>query len=109
LAIDLVAHIARDAGQRRITELLMVRRYDAESDRFEVEHCILTTILGGDHASSITAQNARMCATHGRRFVSTNCGRSTPTTPSGETSFLSGLWSGTLTITRTGEPDVSGA
>ncbi len=42
-------------------------------------------------------------------FVSTNCGRSTPTTPSGETSFLSGLWSGTLTITRTGEPDVSGA
>jgi len=38
LAIDLVAHIARDAGQRRITELLMVRRYDAESDRFEVEH-----------------------------------------------------------------------
>ena len=38
LAIDLVVHIAREAGQRRITELLAVRRYDAESDRFEVEH-----------------------------------------------------------------------
>ena len=38
LAIDLVAHIAREAGQRRITELLAVRRYDTESGRFEVEH-----------------------------------------------------------------------
>jgi hypothetical protein len=29
--------------------------------------------------------------------------------PSAETSFLSGTWNGTLTITRTGEPDLSGA
>ena len=42
-------------------------------------------------------------------LVTANCGGSTPTTPSGETSFLSGIWNGTLTITRTGEPDVSGA
>ena len=38
LAIDLVVHIAREAGERRITELLAVRGYDAEPDRFEVEH-----------------------------------------------------------------------
>ncbi len=38
LAIDLVVHIAREGGQRRITELLAVHRYDAQPDRFEVEH-----------------------------------------------------------------------
>jgi hypothetical protein len=36
------------------------------------------------------------------------CGGSAPTGPSGESSFLSGTWTGTLTITRTGQPDVSG-
>jgi hypothetical protein len=41
--------------------------------------------------------------------VTASCGDSTPTQPAGETSFLSGTWSGTLTITRTGEADVSGA
>src|SRR3984893_5421197 len=46
LAIDLVVHIARDAGQRRITEVLAVRRYDAEPDRFEVEHLYTHGIPG---------------------------------------------------------------
>ena len=34
-------------------------------------------------------------------------GGSTPTSP-GETSFLTGTWNGTLTISRTGQPDVTG-
>jgi pilus assembly protein CpaF len=38
LAINLVVHIAREAGQRRITEVLAVHRYDAQLDRFEVKH-----------------------------------------------------------------------
>jgi len=46
LAIDLVVHIAREAGQRRITELLAVRRYDAKPDRFEVEHLYTHGIPG---------------------------------------------------------------
>jgi hypothetical protein len=41
-------------------------------------------------------------------LVTANCGGSAPTTPAGETSFLSGNWNGTLTITRTGESAVSG-
>ena len=40
--------------------------------------------------------------------VSGTCGGSAPTSPSGETSFLSGTWTGTLTITRTGQPDITG-
>ena len=40
--------------------------------------------------------------------VLANCGGgSTPTSP-GETSFLTGTWNGTLTISRTGQPDVTG-
>ena len=40
--------------------------------------------------------------------VFANCGGgSTPTSP-GETSFLSGTWNGTLTISRTGQPDITG-
>jgi hypothetical protein len=42
-------------------------------------------------------------------MVAGSCGDSSPTMPSAETSFLSGTRNGTLTITRTGEPDVSGA
>lgn len=39
----------------------------------------------------------------------TSCGGgSSPTGPSGETSFLSGRWAGTLTISREGQPDVTG-
>jgi len=36
-------------------------------------------------------------------------GGASPTGPSGETSFLTGTWRGTLTITRIGEADVTGA
>jgi hypothetical protein len=39
----------------------------------------------------------------------TSCGGdSSPTGPSVETSFLNGRWTGILTISRTGEPDISG-
>jgi hypothetical protein len=39
----------------------------------------------------------------------TSCGgNSSPTGPSGETSFLTGTWRGTLTISRTGELDITG-
>lgn len=38
LAIDLVVHIARDGGERRITEVMEVSRFDASPDRFVVEH-----------------------------------------------------------------------
>ena len=42
-------------------------------------------------------------------FLVTSCGgNSSPTGPSGETSFLTGTWRGTLTITRSGQPDVTG-
>jgi len=46
LAIDIVVHIAREAGQRRITELLVMHRYDTESDRFDVEHLYTHGIPG---------------------------------------------------------------
>src|SRR3954449_8620654 len=36
LAIDLVVHIARDAGQRRVTEVMTVSSYDPKPDRFVV-------------------------------------------------------------------------
>jgi hypothetical protein len=36
------------------------------------------------------------------------CGGSSPTAPSGPVSFLSGTWTGTVTIEREGEPTVSG-
>ncbi len=42
-------------------------------------------------------------------ILTTSCGgNSSPTGPSAETSFLSGRWTGTLTISRDGEPDVTG-
>jgi hypothetical protein len=41
-------------------------------------------------------------------LMTASCDGSTPTPPSSEMSFLSGAWNGTLTITRTGEADVSG-
>jgi len=46
LAIDLVVHIAREAGHRRMTELLAVRGYDTEADRFDVEHLYTDGISG---------------------------------------------------------------
>src|SRR4029077_8839322 len=38
LAVHLVVHIARDAAQRRVMEVMAVRRYEAQPDRFVVEH-----------------------------------------------------------------------
>jgi pilus assembly protein CpaF len=38
LAIHLVVHVARDAAHRRITEVVAVHGYDAQPDRFVVEH-----------------------------------------------------------------------
>jgi pilus assembly protein CpaF len=46
LAIDVVVHIAREAGQRRITEVLAVRRYETQLDRFTVEHLYTRRIPG---------------------------------------------------------------
>lgn len=37
-----------------------------------------------------------------------NCGNSAPNGPSADTSFLTGTWTGSLTIVRTGQPDVTG-
>jgi pilus assembly protein CpaF len=37
LAIQVVVHIARDDGHRRITEVIALRGYDVRSDRFTVE------------------------------------------------------------------------
>jgi hypothetical protein len=45
----------------------------------------------------------------GLTLLSASCGDgSSPTSPSGETSFLNGPWNGTLTISRTGQPDITG-
>ncbi len=38
LAIHLVVHIARDAAQRRVTEVMALRGYEAQPERFVVEH-----------------------------------------------------------------------
>jgi Flp pilus assembly CpaF family ATPase len=37
LAIHLVVHIARINGRRQVTELVRVRGYDGESDRFVLD------------------------------------------------------------------------
>jgi hypothetical protein len=41
LAIHVIAHIARIDGLRRVTEIVNVRGYDAESDRFLLEPTIV--------------------------------------------------------------------
>jgi pilus assembly protein CpaF len=46
LAIDLIVHIARKGGQRRITELVAVRNYDTKADRFAVEYLYTHAIPG---------------------------------------------------------------
>jgi pilus assembly protein CpaF len=40
LAIRLIAHIARIDGHRQVTELLEIRGYDGQSDRFLLEPCL---------------------------------------------------------------------
>ena len=37
-----------------------------------------------------------------------NCGGSSSPTSPGETSFLTGMWNKTLTISRIGQPDITG-
>jgi pilus assembly protein CpaF len=46
LAIDLVVHIDREGGQRRISELLAVHSYEPHADRFVVEHLYTHGIPG---------------------------------------------------------------
>jgi pilus assembly protein CpaF len=41
LAIHLVVHLARVDGRRRVTGLVTVRGYDTQTDRFQVESCLL--------------------------------------------------------------------
>jgi Flp pilus assembly CpaF family ATPase len=40
LAIHVIVHIARVDGHRRITEIVDVRGYDGETDRFVFEPCL---------------------------------------------------------------------
>ncbi len=44
LAIHLVVHIARVAGQRRVTQVLRVREYDAQTDRFHLDPYVPDTL-----------------------------------------------------------------
>jgi Flp pilus assembly CpaF family ATPase len=37
LAIHLIVHVARVAGQRRVTQVLTVREYDGQADRFHLD------------------------------------------------------------------------
>lgn len=43
LAIRLIAHIARIDGRRQVTELLEIRGYDGQGDRFLLEPCLCQT------------------------------------------------------------------
>src|SRR4029077_12472035 len=43
LAIHLVVHIARVAGRRRVTEVIGIRGYDAQADRFLFEPLVLAS------------------------------------------------------------------
>jgi pilus assembly protein CpaF len=40
LAVHLIVHVARVHGQRRVTELVAVRTYDSQQDRFVLESCL---------------------------------------------------------------------
>src|ERR671929_136948 len=52
----------------------------------------------------------RLTAIIGSALLAATCGGGTPvpTSPSGQQSFLTGTWAGTLTIDREGEPSTSG-
>ncbi|MET0167210.1 MAG: ATPase, T2SS/T4P/T4SS family, partial [Vicinamibacterales bacterium] len=41
LAIHVIVHIARVDGHRRITEIVDVRGYDGDTDRFVLEPCLV--------------------------------------------------------------------
>jgi pilus assembly protein CpaF len=51
LAVHLIVHIARVQGQRRVTELVAVRAYDSQRDRFVLEPCL---------AGEVPAQGVRV-------------------------------------------------
>jgi hypothetical protein len=55
--------------------------------------------------------HARASAIVAAALLAATCGGGTPvaTTPSGQQSFLTGTWIGTLTIDREGEPSTSGS
>jgi pilus assembly protein CpaF len=40
LAVHLIVHVARVQGRRRVTELVTVRAYDSQQDRFVLEACL---------------------------------------------------------------------
>ena len=47
-AIHVVAHIAREVGRRRVTQLLAIRGYDSRTDAFALETLHDTGFTGGD-------------------------------------------------------------
>ncbi len=47
LAIDLVAHIARVDGRRHVSELIALRGYDSQTERFLLEQCLDRTPAAG--------------------------------------------------------------
>lgn len=55
--------------------------------------------------------HAQVSAIVAAALLAATCGGGTPvpTTPSGQQSFLTGTWTGTLTIDREGEPSTSGS
>jgi hypothetical protein len=48
LAIRLIAHVARVGGRRRVTELVAVRGYDGEADRFLLDRRYPAATVSGD-------------------------------------------------------------
>jgi pilus assembly protein CpaF len=47
LAIHVVVHIARVDGQRRVAEVVAIRGYDAQTDRFALERRPMSDLTGG--------------------------------------------------------------
>jgi pilus assembly protein CpaF len=46
LAVHLIVHVARVQGRRRVTELVVVKGYDAQQDRFVLEPCFDFEVRG---------------------------------------------------------------
>jgi pilus assembly protein CpaF len=46
LAVHLIVHVARVQGRRRVTELVVVKAYDAQQDRFVLEPCFDCEVRG---------------------------------------------------------------
>ena len=94
LAIHLVAHIARDGGRRRVTELVAVRGYCAQDRHVRPDHA-----LSGrrDTMTTLDARAPGRRGQPGRRLPGVATARA-PTSPSPPASFLAGTWRGTVTI-----------